>query len=172
GRRLRALSERPRKVMDYGCGTGSSTRFFFELLDAEFVLGVDTSAKSLELAQTRYGSKTEFLEPRQYSPGEGIDLVYCSGVFHHIAPAERAGALAWIRRCLRPGGLFALWENNPWNPGTRLVMARIPFDRDAVTLRAREARRLLEAGGFEVLHTDFLFIFPNMLKRLRGIEPR
>ena len=35
---------------------------------------------------------------------------------------SRAGATRrWRRfvRALRPGGLFALWENNPWNPGTR-----------------------------------------------------
>ena len=49
-------------------------------------------------------------------------------------------------------------------------MHRIPFDRDAIPLTPPEARRLLQAGGFEILRTDFLFLFPRMLKWLRGLE--
>ena len=92
-------------------------------------------------------------------------------MFHHILPHERTAAVDYIYRALRPGGLFAFWENNPWNPGTRYVMSRIPFDRDAITLTPPEARHLLRASGFEILRTDFLFIFPRMLNWLRCIEP-
>ena len=45
------------------------------------------------------------------------------------------------------------------------------FDRDAVTFTAPYARRLLRTGGFEILRTDFLFIFPRILSWLRCIEP-
>jgi hypothetical protein len=72
---------------------------------------------------------------------------------------------------LKPGGWFCFWENNPWNPGTRIVMSRIPFDRDAVTLSAPQASRLLRAAGFTVVTTDFLFIFPNFLRHCRPVEP-
>jgi hypothetical protein len=53
-------------------------------------------------------------------------------------------------RSLRPGGLFAPWENNPWNPNTRYVMSRIPFDRDATTLSPPKAVGLLRQNGFQV----------------------
>ena len=98
-------------------------------------------------------------------------MVFCNGVFHHILPAERAAAVDYIFHNLRPGGIFAFWENNPWNPGTRYVMSRIPFDRDAITLSPPTARRLLCDGGFEIERTDFLFLFPRALGWLRGIEP-
>jgi hypothetical protein len=71
---------------------------------------------------------------------------------------------------LKPGGLFALFENNPWNPGTRYVMSKIPFDRDAVMLRASETSRRLVDGGFEILTVDFLFVFPALLRWLRPLE--
>ena len=93
-------------------------------------------------------------------------------MFHHIPPAEREAAVAYVHGALRPGGIFALWENNPWNPGTRLVMRRIPFDRDAETLSAPATRRLLRAGGFEIERTDFLFVFPRPLRALRPLERR
>jgi SAM-dependent methyltransferase len=97
-------------------------------------------------------------------------LVFCNGVFHHIPPGERPAAIDFIAKALRSKGLFAFWENNPWNPGTRYVMSRIPFDRDAITLSPPEARRLLRAGGFEILRTDFQFVFPRVLGWFRRFE--
>ena len=99
-------------------------------------------------------------------------MAYCNGVFHHIDPTDRPAAVRYVWKALRPGGVFAFWENSPWNPGTRLVMRRIPFDRDAVLLAAPAARRLLEGNGFEVVRTDFTFVFPNFLKALRRVEKR
>ena len=97
--------------------------------------------------------------------------LFCNGVFHHLPLANRIIATEYLYRCLRPGGIFALWENNPWNPGTRYVMNRIPFDRDAVTLNPLKARHLVKMAGFEVIRTDFLFIFPRLLRWLRWSEP-
>ena len=53
----------------------------------------------------------------------------------------------------------------------RYVMSRIPFDRDAITLTPPHARGLLANGGFTILRTDFLFIFPRVLAWFRAIEP-
>ena len=39
-------------------------------------------------------------------------------------------------------------------------MHRIPFDRDAKPISAPHARRMLGAAGFDVIRTDFLFLFP------------
>ncbi len=49
-------------------------------------------------------------------------------------------------------------------------MSRIPFDRDAITLSGPETCRMLRDAGFEIVHHDFLFIFPKMLRALRGVE--
>ena len=169
---LEKIGFRPSRVMDYGCGTGSATNFFLELLRPDFFVGVDTSEKSLELARQSFGGlRSEFLLNTEHRADGQVDLAFCNGVFHHITPEERDQALGYISRCLRPGGLFSFWENNPWNPGTRYVMSRIPFDRDAVTIAPTEARKLLRKNGFEILWTDFLFFFPNFLRSLRWMEP-
>jgi SAM-dependent methyltransferase len=158
--------------MDFGCGTGSSSRLFFDILGIEYFVGMDESENSLEIARRKHGSKrAQFLLFDEYQPRGQFDVVFCNGVFHHIPPPARAPAIDYILRSLRPGGYFALWENNPWNPGTRYVMSRIPFDRDAITLSSREARYMLRLGGFEILRTDFLFIFPRILDWCRRVEP-
>jgi SAM-dependent methyltransferase len=159
-------------LMDFGCGTGSSSRLFFDILGVEKFVGMDQSPRSLEVARKAYGSeRAQFLLFDEYQPCGQFDLVFCNGVFHHIPLLNRAAAIDYVLRSLRPGGLFAFWENNPWNPGTRYVMSRIPFDRDAITLSSPEARHLLSLGGFDILRTDFLFIFPRTLHWCRWIEP-
>jgi trans-aconitate methyltransferase len=166
------IGEQPVNVMDYGCGTGSATPYFFEILSVQSVIGIDPSLESVKVAQQRYGSgNAQFMKTMEYSPSGQLDLSFCNGVFHHIPPNRRLQAVDFLHRSLRRGGMLGFWENNPWNPGTRLVMKRIPFDVDAITLSAPESRRMLRKGGFEVIRTDFLFIFPRVLRGLRGIEP-
>jgi len=170
---LHDLGLGPRSVMDYGCGTGAAAPLFRELLRVDTVLGVDASEKSLAAARKAHGSPgTAFLPVSDYRPTAAFPLVYCNGVFHHVPPAQRPAVVRLVRESLEPGGLFALWDNNRWNPGARLVMRRIPFDRGAVVLSAREARRLLEREGFEVVRVDHLFVFPRLLRLLRPLETR
>jgi len=49
-------------------------------------------------------------------------------------------------------------------------MSRCAFDRDAILLTPPEARGLLRDSGFEILRTDFRFIFPRALRKLRKLE--
>ena len=161
----------PRAVMDYGCGTGESVRLLQEAFGAASAIGADLSETCLAVARrTCDDPRVSFIGIADEAPAGSVDLVYTNGTFHHIPPPERSTALAWIRNALSPSGLLALWENNPWNPGTRYVMRRIPFDRDAVPLSVLEATRLVETAGFEILRRDFLFLFPRALRILRALE--
>ena len=160
-------------VLDYGCGTGTATPFLLELLPVEKIVGTDISSASIEVAQQTYSSLPAcFMTLDHFQPEAQIDLAFCNGVFHHIPLEQRQAAATCVWQALRPGGWFAFWENNPWNPGTQLVMKRCPFDRDAQTLTPPSARALLQGAGFEIVNTQYLFLFPGFLKALRFIEPR
>lgn len=171
--RLRALGVAPpATVLDFGCGPGGSVPLFLDILGANQVVGVDVSEGLLERAREAFARepRVRFRSIGGYEAPATADLAFVNGVFHHIPPADRAGALSYVRRTLRPGGLFAFWENNPWNPGTRWIMSRVSFDANAITITPPEARRLLRAAGFEIVETDFLFIFPRALRLLRPLE--
>lgn len=170
---LRDLRKAPQSAMDYGCGIGGTTVLLREIVGTTRVVGLDISERSLARANVEYGSdNTIFRTFTQYDPVSDLDLTYCNGVFHHIPVEGRREAIAYIYRSLRPGGIFALWENNPWNPGTRYVMAKCAFDRDARTLTPPQAKQMLSGEGFEIMRTDYLFYFPRALKSLRFLEPR
>lgn len=170
---LQQLDRRADSVIDYGCGIGDTAPLLREILGSRLVVGLDVSPRSLARARRDYaGDGNRFLAFGEYEPDASADVVYCNGVLHHVPPAERASAIDYIRHCLRPGGLFALWENNPWNPGTQYVMYRCAFDRDAVKISPRASAALLRGAGFEVLRCDHRFFFPRFLRALRGLEPK
>jgi SAM-dependent methyltransferase len=172
-RRLAELGARPRRILDFGCGTGGTGIELLQQLGADVVVGADVSEKILAIARRDHPDpRLQFKTIQDVEASGPFDLAYCNGVFHHVEPAQRRAALDGIRRSLGPGGHFGFWENNPWNPGTRLVMSRIPFDRDAKLISAPAARRLLVEAGFRPLVTDFLFLFPRALAALRPLETR
>ena len=172
-RRLRASGiAPPATVLDFGCGLGASTPLFLEQLGAQRVVGVDVSDGLLDRAREAFAGerRASFHAIAAHDAPASADLAFVNGVFHHIPVADRAEALRYVRRTLKPGGVFAFWENNPWNPGTRYIMSRVSFDENAITITPPEARGLLRAAGFEVVETDFLFIFPRALRWLRPLE--
>jgi SAM-dependent methyltransferase len=170
-KRRAELGIRVQTAIDFGCGTGSATPFLLRWLELASLVGLDPSPASIAVARQNHGSdRASFFTLQEFKAAAPTDLVFCNGVFHHIPVAERAGAVRFIHQILRPEGLFAFWENNPWNPGTRYIMSRIPFDRDAITLSPTEATRMLEVSGFQVIRKDFRFYFPRALSWLRCFE--
>lgn len=170
--RLRAMDVHPRRILDFGCGTGSTVPLLREAFSPDEIIGADVSEASLGEARQRYrDARTSFCDVRELDAVDSFDLVFANGVLHHIPPAQRPQTWAAIARWLAPQGVFALWENNPINPGTRWVMSRLPFDRDAVPLRPAESRRGAMSAGLTVISTDHLFFFPAMLRWLRPLEP-
>jgi SAM-dependent methyltransferase len=159
-------------ILDFGCGPGHTTPHLLEAFPGASVVGLDDSAEMIASATKRFGGRqARFVSEFQEVAKAQFDLIYCNGVFHHIPPPERRAVMHELMERLRPGGLLALWENNPWNPGTRFVMSRIPFDRDAITLTYRESQRLLRSASFQLIGTTFHFYFPKALKALRSFEP-
>jgi SAM-dependent methyltransferase len=161
------------RVLDFGCGLGYATQRLQQMFPGAEITGTDTSRNALEAArQTNGGPGIRFITVDELEGDTGgYDACYVNGVFHHIQPAERPQALGLIYRVLRPNGALALFENNPWNIGARMVMARIPFDRDAHMLSPLLTSQLLRQAGFRVVRTDSLFFFPRLLKGLRFSEP-
>lgn len=161
-----------RAALDYGCGTGTAIPLLVAEFGVERVTGVDPSTASLERAAAEVSRPgLTLVRLAEFVPRQEFDLAFTNGVFHHIPPAERTAAARVMAESLRPGGVVAFWENNPWNPGTRWIMRRVSFDRDAIMLSAPAAGRLLAGAGLDVVATRFHFVFPRALGWLRGLEP-
>lgn len=157
-------------VLDFGCGVGGACPVLHDAFSAATVIGADVSEEAVARAAVEHPDACFMTCDQLYESDCRADLIYCNGVFHHIPPAERAAVLAKVASNLKPGGYFALFENNPWSLATRWVMHRIPFDRDAVMVWPSQARKLLINAEFEIVTTRFYFIFPKSLSAFRALE--
>jgi SAM-dependent methyltransferase len=170
----RVQERRIATILDFGCGTGSSTPFLRTYFSHAHIKGVDVSPESILVARDRFAAERatfDVLESHEAQAIRNVDLAFVNGVFHHILPVERDRWLTWILERLAPDGVLALFENNPWNPGTRFVMSRCEFDQDAVCLSYLETSRRMRNVGFQILTVRNLLFFPAFLRFLRPIEP-
>src|SRR5689334_18016137 len=106
-------SSRVSRILDFGCGLGYTSARLRSMFPAAEITGVDTSCRALETARARNGAPgIRFLPAQELNGASGeYDLCYVNGVFHHIPPEERPGALRTIHGALREGGMLALFEN-------------------------------------------------------------
>ncbi len=163
---------RPRRILDFGCGTGDTCRQLAAAFPGAQVVGADTSADALAWAAAHQTGPISFVPVSGLAGVAPFDLCYLNGVLHHVPPADQLAVISGIRDRLAGAGYLAVFDNNPLNPGARLVMKRIPFDRDARMVTAARTRRLLRAAGFRtLLPTRFLFFLPRPLAFLRFSEP-
>jgi|ERR1022692_774309 SAM-dependent methyltransferase len=159
-------------AMDFGCGTGGSVPYFFDIMGCKRVIAVDPSVESLRVAKERCsGFDVQLLTAQEFAPSANIPFAFCNGVFHHILAADRLQALAYIRAALSENGILAFWENNPWNPLVVYGMSLNEFDRNAQTLSPLRSIRLLKSAGFRIQFVDFCFFFPHFARGLRRLEP-
>ena len=170
---LLASSASPAKrpdVIDIGCGIANS----HPLLTGHFgrLVGVDVSTACIAAAAARNPQN-------EYATFDGLNLPYSAEsfdaasavcVFHHVPMTDRVRLASNVRRVLRPGGIFVIFEHNPLNPITLHVVSNCEFDKDAVLLRKRETEKLLAEAGFREISTRFILSVPAKGRVWRGID--
>jgi SAM-dependent methyltransferase len=150
--RLSDLGVQPSSILDYGCGTAAPPSFSDNSTRERW--SASTPRASLDVAR-RAPTRLQFRSTSDLGAAGQFELVYCNGVFHHVDPSG-AGCAGFVHRSLSAGGYFALWENNPWNPGTRPSAAHSVRSRReaAVAATPQAARRRIRRA-----RTDFSFSF-------------
>lgn len=157
-------------AVDVGCGVGALHPFLRGMFGR--LCGTDVSAASI--AQARRSNpdvEYEAYDGKVLPYGHAtFDLATAICVMHHVPPEKRLGFLREMRRVVRPGGLVCIIEHNPFNPLTRLAVARCEFDRDAVLLRAGQTRQLMTDAGLRDCDTRYFALLPWATPLVRRIE--
>jgi SAM-dependent methyltransferase len=159
------------RVLDFGCGIGLLAEALARHLPGAHLTGFDVSAQSLAATPAHLRQRVDFTHDPK-AMGHAYDLIVISNVLHHIPVAERDGVLADLATRLVSGGKLAIFEHNPLNPVTRVVVARCPFDDDAILLWPREALDRLGHAGLRPQPRAYVAFFPKPLAVLRGLEAR
>jgi ubiquinone/menaquinone biosynthesis C-methylase UbiE len=147
-------------VVDLGCGSGA----FTDILSRKGIcaFGLDLSQGLLEVGNKRY-SGTQFVAGDvEHLPfeDESLDFVLLSGIIHHLPNPFKCAQE--VHRILKPGGQFAGFDPNRFNPFMFLYRDRSsPFySPKGVTENERpvvpkQVASIFQSVGFNVT-TDFL----------------
>ena len=101
---IQLLAPQPgERILDVGCGTGQLTR---AIADAgATVVGVDHSPEMIADARRNYpGLEFDVADAAALPYTEAFDAVFSNAALHWVRDAE--GAIAGVRRALKPGGRF------------------------------------------------------------------
>jgi SAM-dependent methyltransferase len=161
------------RVLDFGGGVGASLPYLSEYFPEADITLADVSRRSLEYAARRGVPRVSILHfdgKRLPLPDDHFDAVIAACVFHHIPETEHIALMVEIRRVLRSGGLFFIFEHNPWNPLTRRVVDNCPFDENAVLITGPEIRRRMKDAGFAQVDVAWRIFIPRALRAVRPAE--
>jgi ubiquinone/menaquinone biosynthesis C-methylase UbiE len=146
------------RVLDIGCATGTLLVVVKQRHPDVFVVGLDPDPKALARAARkalRAGVKVHFnrgfSDQLPYADAS-FDRVSCTGMFSLLPLAEKETTLGEVRRVLRPGGSFHLFDmaRNPlgsslWLPLLR-VWLRQPGQDVRVCTKDQTVALMREAG--------------------------
>ena len=164
------------RALDFGCGTGRSTRFLKGL--AFDVIGVDVSEVMLAQARVRDPNGDYRLvvegDLGQFDGG-ALDLILAAFTFDNVPTDRKKTSLLELRRLLTPGGCLVVVVSAPeiyWHEWTsfstkdfpsnrsardgdsvRIVMLDVPDRRPVIDILCSDAlyRELFEAAGLCVI---------------------
>jgi SAM-dependent methyltransferase len=164
--------DEPRRVLEFGCGTGRNIAFLRTAFPNAVVMGSDVSARSLDVARKANPGVVFWHESRDEGEREAFDLIFIAGVFHHVPPAERAAVAQRVASRLTPDGVAIVFEHNPYNPLTRRIVSQCPYDEGVVLLTAGELRGHLSRSGLRLGAWGYALFFPPAWRRMLPLERR
>ena len=159
----------PKNILDYGCGIGLALPYFLNNFPTSKISATDISENSLSLVSKNFPDINVIKDNNLAD--NSFDIIYCSGVFHHIPSKDRNQIIKKIFGCLNKNGLLCVFEHNPYNPVTRKMVSSCEFDNDAELITKSNMRHLIETSSFEILKSNYTLFFPKIFSKLNLIEP-
>jgi SAM-dependent methyltransferase len=107
----------PKRLLDWGCGSGRVVYHFLRDPDRPSVTGSDVDAEAIAWCQKHLPAATfaaNGMRPPLPFAADAFDVVVAHSVFTHLDRQLQREWLADIRRVLRPGGLFVTSAHGPF----------------------------------------------------------
>lgn len=104
--------DRPMRILDYGCGRGSSTLALARLFPNAEIVATDFVPAYLDVAKLRfehYGKSIHVYQTQPTGDVEGkYDFVFLNAVYEHLLPDERGPVMRKVLSALNPGGTLII----------------------------------------------------------------
>jgi len=124
------VADRPRRVLDLGCGTGTLTIAIAKALPDAAVSGLDADVEALAIAAHKargagvsLGLHQGFSTSMPFGNAQ-FDCVVSSLFFHHLTREAKIATLREVRRALAPKGLLHVAD---WGKPSNVLLRTLFF---------------------------------------------
>ena len=162
------IKQSPERILDFGCGIGLSLPFLAKWFPLSKICAHDSSQKSLEYVSEKYPFVTPLMRTEVGSIE--FDMIYVTGVLHHVAPEERVPLLRLLSNSLSKRGVLVIFEHNPYNLVTRHLVRKCEFDADAELITRASLSRIVCQADLSVSQRGYCLFFPERLRFFRRFE--
>lgn len=169
-----AIRTRPRRILDLGCGTGSTTLLLKQAFPQAEVIGVDLSPYMLVVADYKAqqaGVKMEFCQAYAEQTGfpeASFDLVTASLLFHETPPAIARAILQESYRLLTAGGEMVVLDGSQKTLRQTDWLMQIFEEPYINAYAAGSVDAWMGAAGFGAVQTQELWWLHQIT---RGVKP-
>lgn len=170
------LAGKKLKLLDFGCGTGSSAKYIRQYLPNVSIYGADVSAESIKVAKRTNKNinnvKFASFDGTNIPFDELFDIIFVANVFHHIRRDKHKSVIKNIYKKLNRNGLLFIFELNPLNPLTMFVaiMNDYRFDKNANLLNPFYTQKMLRIAGFLQNKIYYTIFIPRFFSFLLPLE--
>ncbi|OKH25907.1 class I SAM-dependent methyltransferase [Chroogloeocystis siderophila] len=171
---IETIQSQPRRILDLGCGTGSTTLMLKQAFPAAEVIGLDLSPYMLVMAERK--AQAAHLDIKwchanaEYTgfPDASFDVVTASLLFHETPPAVAQSILQESFRLLSVGGEVLILDGNQKTLRQLDWLNNVfeePYIRD---FAAKSVDASMVAAGFAAVQTTDLWLIHQVT---RGVKP-
>lgn len=162
----------PGKILNFGCGTGKSEKFFIKYFPTSKIYGYDVSQNSIDIAKNQQLPKTYFftLKNGSYLKNDFFDIIFISNVFHHIDHTQHQDILQDLYKKMKRNTYLVIFEHNTLNPLTLKVVQECELDKNAHLLPFWYTKKILNTTNFQNITSHFILFVPPFLKKLLFLE--
>jgi len=162
---LSFLVKNPKNILEFGCGTGRNIPFLTQIFPNTEIFACDASEKSIEAAKKIIPTNPDVKFAIIGGPQEladtyrNVDVIFVSGVFHHISFEEHEFYLEALNKILSQGGKIIIFEHNPYNPLTSRIFKKSRIDRGCKMLEPKYLKESLKRVNFCYLKIYYALFF-------------
>lgn len=154
---------------DLGCGIGTAEKFlspyFKRMIGSDLCYGM--VKRACQISDASFLHSNAFFIPIK---DNSIDICLAICLLHHIDPSKRLEIVKEMDRITKKKGLILIFEHNPINPITQLIVRRCIVDRGVKLLSLPQLRHLYRMSNIQVLAEKYILFFPERLPFLKPVE--
>jgi 2-polyprenyl-3-methyl-5-hydroxy-6-metoxy-1,4-benzoquinol methylase len=145
-------------IIDVGAGIGLFEKFIHD--EKIHIFGIDVSFKMLQVAIAIGNIDTKCYcqaDAEQLPlPDNSADIIFSSCVLHHISDEKIENVIKDLKRVCRPGGMIFIFEHNPYNLLTQLVVKTTRLDRKARLIPSKKLLTMANHLGLTKIKIEYI----------------